>query len=172
MKTLIYQSFTGSVVPEYARVSAEKFKRYAKQIGSDYICDRFSFDIEKDIFFDYWFNQLTPIFNKKYHEYDRILLVDVDLYPSCDTLKNIFDEKIESVGMVLDFKNTYFLHRREWDNDNIIEGNKEGYNLFLNRSFGKSFRLIVCLGFSGFSGGHPCGPHIESGRSTSTSGLR
>lgn len=140
MKTLVYQSYTSNSLPEHAVVSKERFKAYAERIDADYVCDRFSFNIEKDNIFDLWYNQLTPIFDKKYHDYDKILFVDMDIYPTNDNLKNIFKEKIDSVGMVRDFKNNYFNHRLEFDNDVIIERNKEGWGLFAYKNTGTFFK--------------------------------
>lgn len=138
MKTLIYQCWTGDKLPQFARVSREKFQRYAKHIGADYICERYLFDIDKDNYYDLWYNFLTPIFNKKYHSYDRILLVEMDVYPSREKLDNIFNQSISSIGMAREFKNTYYSHQLEKDMDILINANIEGWNFFITKTIGRS----------------------------------
>ena len=138
MKTLIYQCWTGDKLPQFGKASKKRFQLYAKHIGADYICDRMSFDIEKDNYYQLWYNFLTPIFNTKYHDYDRILLVEMDVYPTREKLDNIFNQSISSIGMVKEFKNTYYSHLLEKDMDILIRSNIEGWSFHVTKKLGRS----------------------------------
>lgn len=138
MKTLIYQCWTGNNLSQFARVSKEKFQLYSKHIGADYFCDRYSFDVENDNYYDLWYNFLTPIFDKKYQKYDRILLVEMDVYPSRTKLDNIFDQSVDSVGMAKEFKNSYCYHPMEKDMNILIQANIEGWGFYVTKKLGRS----------------------------------
>lgn len=125
-------------MPKYASISSSRFQAYARHIGADYICDRIKLNIYKDNYYDLWYNWLTPIFDKKYQEYDRILLVEMDVFPSSENLDNIFYEDISSVGMVREFKNSYYTHNMEYDMDVLAQANLEGWNFHLHKKIGKS----------------------------------
>lgn len=138
MKTLIYQYWKGNSVPTYAKNSKERFEAYAKQIGSDYICDILPFDPEEEEIFRLWYQILAPVLNKDYHEYDSILLAHMDVYPSSSFLKNIFYEPVELVGMVPEFINSYFTHPQEKEMNFTLQANIEGWAFYLNKKLGRS----------------------------------
>lgn len=96
MKTLIYQYWTGTT-PLYAKVSSQMFRAYAEQIGAEY-----RFDENPDFFsgrFGRYFNALRPIYDTDFHTYDRVLFVDMDVFPRAGLIRSIFSEACPGLAM-------------------------------------------------------------------------
>lgn len=97
MRTLIYQYWRGEL-PLYAQISKKMFETYAREIGADYL-----FDKDPEFFppkYANYYHSLRPVFDDKFHEYDKILYVDMDILISQKLEANVFDIELEHIAMV------------------------------------------------------------------------
>lgn len=94
MKTLIYQYYDG-VIPPAALYSSKLMQQWALSIGADYYLDhdrKFVNDLGK---MSHFFGTLTPIYDDWFLDYDYVLYVDMDVYPTTYCMyhkHNIFEE--------------------------------------------------------------------------------
>ena len=99
MKNLIYQVWAGEMRPgcEY---SSRLMKEYAKKVGAEYRLDISPNIASKLVKSDgmYW-EWLNPIIDDSFLEYDKVLVVDLDIYPRVNLSENIFDVEIDCFGL-------------------------------------------------------------------------
>jgi len=100
MKTLIYQVWEGELRPA-CKYSEKLFRQYADRIGADY-----RLDINPNIASKYvsddnskYFEWLNPIVDDSFLEYDKVCVVDLDVFPVDNLKENIFDEPIKNFGV-------------------------------------------------------------------------
>ncbi len=96
LKTLIYQFWNGKL-PGYARLSRNMMRAYAQQVGADY-----RFDLDPKYFrtpYARYFNALRPVFDRAFHAYDRVLFVDMDVFPVDGLEESIFHQEIGDIAM-------------------------------------------------------------------------
>jgi len=95
---LIYQFWSGEV-PEYAKISRKWFESYAKDVGAKYL-----FLDNPKSFSNYgeYFNACRPIFDKQFHTYDKVLYVDMDIFPVKGLKENIFDTPCKGISMAVE----------------------------------------------------------------------
>jgi len=96
MKTLIYQYWLGER-PAYSELSKSMFQEYAKKVGADY-----RFDADPDFFkgrYGKFYHALRPLYDKEFQKYDRVLYVDMDIFPAKDLDMNVFDLDIGFMAM-------------------------------------------------------------------------
>jgi len=96
-KNLIYQVWAGEL-RSACKHSSKLMKEYADRIGADY-----RLDIDPNIASSLcnvpmYFEWLNPILCKSFLEYDKVLVVDLDIFPTPDC-RNIFEENIGDVGI-------------------------------------------------------------------------
>ena len=99
MKNLIYQVWAGEIRPgcEY---SSRLMKEYAKKVGAEYRLDISPNIASKLVKSDgmYW-EWLNPVIDDSFLEYDKVLVVDLDIYPRANLSENIFDVEIDCFGL-------------------------------------------------------------------------
>lgn len=96
MTNLIVQ-YTDKKLEDWSKISTSHFRKYADKWGVEY---EFSNKLEfADV---HYFDNLKIIYLDKYDKYDKILYVDVDMAIENFDI-NIFDEKIEDVGICLEY---------------------------------------------------------------------
>jgi|TARA_Y100000389_G_scaffold204831_1_gene259998 hypothetical protein len=106
MKNLIFQYFipyegrdtylneTGIGFPSWVNIGKTSAEKYAKEIGAEY-----KFSDQKYMFSTLnVFESLRVIYDKKFDEYDNILILDIDMI--INTKENIFDIPVEDIAMV------------------------------------------------------------------------
>jgi len=87
LKTLIYQYYidkNGGPPPKWAVKSVELFREYAEKHGAVH-----AFKSTGDYAFDPHYEYFELFYNERFHDYDRVLYVDVDVIPEKDD--NIFE---------------------------------------------------------------------------------
>jgi len=97
MKNLIYQVWAGELRPG-CKHSSKLMKAYADKIGADY-----RLDIDPNIAsavcdVPMYFEWLNPMLDDSFLEYDNVLVVDLDVFPTIDC-RNIFEETYLDVGI-------------------------------------------------------------------------
>ena len=99
MKNLIYQIWDGELRPA-CKYSSKLMKAYADKIGADYRLDLSpniaSKLVDKDGMYFEWLN---PILDDSFLEYDNVVVVDLDIFPTANCSKNIFEESYSDVGI-------------------------------------------------------------------------
>ena len=99
MKNLIYQVWAGEMRPG-CRYSEKLFRQYAQRTGADY-----RLDISPNIASKYvrkdgmYFEWLNPMLDDTFLEYDKVCVIDLDVYPVENLSANIFDEPIKDFGI-------------------------------------------------------------------------
>jgi len=96
MKKLIYQYWRGEI-PEYVLAVKQLFSDYARRINSEYVFEHNPTFIRS--LNSTYYSALRPIFDKRFHEYDRVLFADMDVIPMDGLEHSIFDEEIVHVAM-------------------------------------------------------------------------
>ena len=101
MTNLIYQVWSGTLTEE-CRVSSRLMKNYAERIGAEYILD-----IDPNIASRYcdvpkYFEWLNPIIDDRFLNYDKILSVDLDVFPVENLSENIFEQEINDIGICVE----------------------------------------------------------------------
>jgi hypothetical protein len=97
MKNLIYQVWAGELRPG-CKHSEKLFREYAKRVGADY-----RLDIDPNIAGNVcdvpmYFEWLNPMLDDSFLEYDKVLVVDMDIFPTVGA-DNIFEEDVKDVGI-------------------------------------------------------------------------
>lgn len=85
-------------MPPYAEVSKELFASYARKHSAEYV-----FEENPQYFrnkYARYYNALRPIFDSRFHNYDHILFVDMDVVPLSACREDVFESPIEHIGMV------------------------------------------------------------------------
>jgi lipopolysaccharide biosynthesis glycosyltransferase len=99
MRNLIVQYYDQKPLPKWAEISKNKFKIYADKVKADYLFyDEMEFCPEVP-----YFENLNIVYNERFMDYNNILYVDVDVIPE-NMEENIFDELIEDIGMIPEYK--------------------------------------------------------------------
>ena len=100
MKNLIYQVWAGDMRPG-CRYSEKLFRQYAERVGADY-----RLDISPNIASKYvkgkngmYFEWLNPMLDDSFLEYDKVCVIDLDVFPVENLNTNIFDEPIKDFGI-------------------------------------------------------------------------
>jgi hypothetical protein len=93
----IYQFWSGEV-PHYATVSSRHMKKYANDIGADYVVN-YNKNVIKEKFSEYY-NCFAPLFDNSFDKYENVLFCDMDVFPVDGLLKNIFLESVDKFGIV------------------------------------------------------------------------
>lgn len=97
MRNLIYQFWNGTV-PYYAMCSAKQIGTYANYIGVEHRVDLnkpFSHGLNSN-----YMDCLRPIFDPAFEDYDNVLFLDMDIFPTVLADCNIFEENVKGIGMV------------------------------------------------------------------------
>ena len=79
MKCLVYQYWSGEA-PPYARLSQRLFRDYARTHGLEY-----RFDDNPTFFrgrYSEYFHVLRPLYDTWFHQFDRVLYLDMDMFPT------------------------------------------------------------------------------------------
>jgi lipopolysaccharide biosynthesis glycosyltransferase len=97
MKNLIYQVWAGKLSEE-AKVSSKLMKAYAEKIGAEYILDLNPNIASKICDVPMYFEWLNPIIDDRFLKYDKILSVDLDVFPVENLKENIFKEDVGDIG--------------------------------------------------------------------------
>lgn len=95
MTCLLYQCWNGPM-PSAAEYSLELMRDYAVRMGAHYRCDiddRYMGKHSK------YFDMLRPVYDEDFHEYDKVCVVDMDVFPVDGLTENIFDEPVGDFGM-------------------------------------------------------------------------
>ena len=91
MKTLIYQVWEGNILPG-AKLSINHIKEYADRIGADHWFDHNpGVGYRKTGVQKYW-EWLNPLWKDEFLEYDKVAVLDLDIYTVKDLNENIFDQ--------------------------------------------------------------------------------
>lgn len=99
---LIYQCWNGKITPEVT-AGVDVMTKYANHIGveyrfdhdTNYIQSKYGSTTETQ---DQFYGTLKPILDEEFDEYDKVMYVDVDIFPI--TKENIFDVFTGEVGQV------------------------------------------------------------------------
>lgn len=97
MKNLIYQVWAGTLSEE-AKVSSKLMKSYAERIGAEYILDLNPNIAGRVCDVPMYFEWLNPIIDDRFLKYDKVLSVDLDVFPVENLQENIFEEEIGDIG--------------------------------------------------------------------------
>lgn len=97
MKNLIYQVWSGSLSEE-AKVSSKLMKAYAERIGAEYMLEINPNIASKICDVPMYFEWLNPILDDRFLKYDKILSVDLDVFPVENLKENIFEEDVGDIG--------------------------------------------------------------------------
>lgn len=97
MKNLIYQVWAGDLSEE-AKISSNLMKAYAERIGAEYILDLNPNIASKICDVPMYFEWLNPIIDDRFLKYDKVLSVDLDVFPVYNLNENIFEEDIGDIG--------------------------------------------------------------------------
>tara|TARA_Y100001963_G_C6778791_1_gene448781 strand:- start:1564 stop:2379 length:816 start_codon:yes stop_codon:yes gene_type:complete len=97
-KNLIYQCWKG-ILTEECKLSSELMRGYAKWIGAEY-----RLDIDPDIAsklcdVPMYFEWLNPIIDESFEKYDKVLTVDLDVFPVDGLGENIFEQNTGEIGV-------------------------------------------------------------------------
>jgi len=99
MKNLIYQVWVGEIRPG-VQASIDNIEAYAMSIGADYYFDhnpklgKIKSGVAKG-----YYDWMNPIHMKKFDVYDKIAVLDCDIYVPDTVTDNIFDVPIKDVGI-------------------------------------------------------------------------
>ncbi len=97
MANLIYQVWAGELRPA-CKHSSKLMKEYSDRIGADYRLDIDPNIASNSCDVPMYFEWLNPMLDKRFLEYDKVLVVDLDVFPTPDC-RNIFEEEIADVGI-------------------------------------------------------------------------
>jgi len=93
---LIYQFWTGNV-PFYARESSKAIQAYAEMVGAEY---RFDDNPKKlNVPNAEYLNCFRPILDESFHKYEKVLFLDMDIFPREGITENIFDLTVNGIGI-------------------------------------------------------------------------
>ena len=99
-KNLIYQVWCGDMRPG-CKYSEKLFRQYAESIDADY-----RLDLSPNIASKYvsgkdgmYFEWLNPIIDDSFLEYDKVCVVDLDVFPVNNLTNNIFSEEVKDFGI-------------------------------------------------------------------------
>ena len=101
MKNVIYQYWRGEI-PEYVLAVKQLFSDYAKRINAEHVFEHNPTFIRA--LNSTYYSALRPVFDKRFHEFDRVLFVDMDVIPVDGLEHNIFDEEITHIAMAEEVK--------------------------------------------------------------------
>lgn len=93
---LIYQYWNGDPLPSGAQYSSTLMAAYAERIGAHYRLDR------NENYFGAnakYFDCLRPIYDPLFRDYNRVLFVDLDVFPVRDLAEDVFDVECSGIGM-------------------------------------------------------------------------
>lgn len=91
MRSVIYQYWDGSVTPG-VKAGVAAMKQYADRIGVDYVFEdnpRWQTNLGK---YSPHYGAFKPLFDSVYDDYDYILFVDTDVFPTKMLQENIFQQ--------------------------------------------------------------------------------
>ena len=99
MKNLIYQVWAGELRPG-CKYSSKLMKAYATKIGADYRLDIDPNIASKTVDANgmYW-EWLNPMLDDSFLKYDKVCVVDLDVFPVDGLEENIFEEEIDLFGV-------------------------------------------------------------------------
>lgn len=98
MRNLIYQCWTGNVPPG-AWASMKNIKDYADRIGAEYRFDHNPNIASKTCSIKYYYEKLNFMFDDSFLEYDKVLVIDMDIYAVDGLNENIFDVDVGELGI-------------------------------------------------------------------------
>ena len=96
-KNLIYQVWAGSLSEE-AKVSSKLMKEYADRIGAEYLLDLNPNIASKMCDVPMYFEWLNPILDDRFLKYNKVLSVDLDVFPVKNLKEDIFKEDVGDIG--------------------------------------------------------------------------
>lgn len=102
MKNLIYQCYDGPLLPAHL-AGIENMKGYASRIGAKYLLERNTKFGSKHLSSllgkqSYFYDCLKPVHDEKFHKYDNVLYVDIDVFAVEGLEQSIFDDFTAEVG--------------------------------------------------------------------------
>ena len=95
MPNLIYQYWNGPVPPG-SIYSGRLISAYAENIGADY---RFDHDDNYTGKHAKYFDVMRPVLDEGFHHYDKVLFLDMDIYPVAGLTADVFEEPVADIGM-------------------------------------------------------------------------
>lgn len=101
MKNVIYQVWSG-ILTEECKVSSKLMKAYAERIGADYILDIDPNIAGKLCDVPKYFEWLNPVLDDRFLKYDKVLTVDLDVFPVDGLAENIFELDTGDVGVCVE----------------------------------------------------------------------
>ncbi len=90
MKNLIYQYWVGRMEP-MAFEGKKAMEEYAKLIGAEYRFDKDPKFIAKMTAHASHMSALRPVFDSEFHTYDKVMYIDLDIFPVDGLTENIFE---------------------------------------------------------------------------------
>jgi hypothetical protein len=99
MKTLIYQYWYGKQMQPGAVYGRKVMSEYAERIGAEYRFERNPKFFEGFVEQPVSYSALMPVFNEEYHDYDAVLVIDMDVYPIEGLTENIFETDFGEMAM-------------------------------------------------------------------------
>lgn len=99
MKNLIYQYWKGPLKPGVT-ASTKLMEKYAHSIGAEYRFDLNKTIASKTVDVDIYYEPANPLIDKSFDEYDKVALIDIDIFPVDGLIENLFDQiKDEDAGI-------------------------------------------------------------------------
>lgn len=116
---LIYQFWSGSR-PRYADVSRRWFEEYANKIGAEYLFldNPKSFSKHGE-----YFNACRPLFDESFHKYDRVLYLDMDIFPVQGCVENVFEVECKGIAMAEE-PDQIEQRKNKWSNTIHVDNDK------------------------------------------------
>ena len=98
MKNLIYQCWKG-ILNEECKHSSKLMRAYAKKVGAEYRLDMNPDIASKLCDVPMYFEWLNPILDESFEKYDKVLSVDLDVFPVKKLQENIFEQHTGEIGV-------------------------------------------------------------------------
>jgi hypothetical protein len=99
MRNLIYQYWKGPLKPGVL-ASTKLMKEYADRIGAEYRFDHNVTIASKTVNIDIYYEPANPLIDPSFDVYDKVALVDIDVFPVEGLNKSLFDQiKGEDAGI-------------------------------------------------------------------------
>lgn len=96
MNKVIYQYWRGEI-PNYVHAVRRLFSDYANQIGAEYVFEHNPTFIRA--LNATYYSALRPVFDRRFHRFDKVLFADMDVIPIDGLQSDIFAEKTAHIAM-------------------------------------------------------------------------
>lgn len=134
MKACVYSYWLSTPVLPGARAGAAAMAAYAKTVGADFRFDCHSPYMTRHGVDARWFDKLRPAYDPTFAAYDKVLVVDSDVFPVDGITANIFDEPCDGFGMVEEPDQPAF--RERFPSSLFSRTGDERWALFVRRAWG------------------------------------